>query len=345
MRIKFLPAILWLLFALTSCIDPYDPQLVGGERYLVFDGTLTDAPGPYRFSLSQSAGYNSIESVFDQRVTGASVAVTDDAGAVTRFLDAGRGNYVSPAGFRGQPGRRYALTVTYKDQTYQSEPELMQAVPAIDSVYWAYQTKATSVAPGNFIVYLDLKDPANIENYYQWDWVHYEQPDFCVLYTPPGSAVAYQKQCCTDCWNITRSNGDIVTASDRLINGNKLAGQRIAEVPFDDSTPYYLLIRQQSLSRGAYKFWQTVQALTGNVGSVFDATPATLTGNIKNQNIAGLPMLGYFQVSARKQRIVYVSRLIAPKLPFAKTIYSVWASCEPCTESLYRTGIQPEGWR
>lgn len=127
-----------LLVTLVSCIDPYDPQLVGGERYLVFEGVLTDAPGPYQFSLSTSAGYNSTESAFDQRITGATISVMDDIGVVTRFMDVGRGNYLSQTGFRGQPGRRYALTVGYQGQTYKSESELMQPVPAIDSVYWSY---------------------------------------------------------------------------------------------------------------------------------------------------------------------------------------------------------------
>jgi hypothetical protein len=333
------------LFALTSCVDPYDPGLVGGERYLVFDGVLTDAPGPYRFALSQSAGYNSIEGIYDQRITGATVSVSDDAGQVVKFVDDGKGNFTSPANFRGQAGRRYSLTITHKGQTYRADPELMQPVPAIDSVYWAYQPNVSVDVRGQFSIYLNLTDPANAENQYQWDWVHYEKPDFCVLYTPPGSFITYQKRCCsTDCWNITRSTGEIQIASDKLINGKRLVGQIIAEVPFDDTTPYYLLVGQQSLSKGAYQFWQTVQALTGNVGSVFDATPATLTGNINNTNSSGPPMLGYFQVSARKERIVYVSRL-GVGLPFAKTIYPVWATCEPCTESLYRTGVQPEGWR
>ena len=347
MRVSVAIICLFLGTALLGCIDPYDPQLVGGERYLVFDGVLTDAPGPYHFSVAQSVGYNSDESVFDQRMTGASISITDDKGTVTRFVDEGKGSYGSPAGFRGQVGRSYALTVNYRGQTYRSEPELMQPVPAIDSVYWTYQSKITAGAstPGNFAVYINLTDSADAENYYQWDWVHYNQPDFCVLFTPNGSNVTYAKRCCTDCWNVTRSNGDILIASDQLINGNRLAGQVIARVPYDDTTPYYLAIGQQSLSRGAYQYWQTVQALTGNVGSVFDATPATLTGNISNVNVNGPPMPGYFQVSARKQRIVYINRSGAPTQPFAKTTYPVWNTCEPCTESLYRTGKQPEGWR
>ncbi len=341
---RYLP-VLFLALLLASCIDPYDPKLVGGERYLVFDGVLTNAPGPYRFVLSLSAGYNSTQSVFDQRVTGAVVSVTDDAGVVTRFLDAGKGSYVSPVGFRGQVGRRYTLAVRYKEQTYQSEPEPMQPVPDIASVTWTYLPKPSANSPGVFPVLISLNDPTDTENYYQWDWTHFEQPNFCVLYRPPNSNITYQKNCCSDCWNITRSTGEIIMASDQLVNGNTLAGQRIAEVPYISNDPYYLTIGQQSVSRGAYQYWQTVQTLTGNVGSVFDATPATLTGNIKNQKADGLPMLGYFQVSARKQRIVYIARLRAATLPYAPTAYPLWPDCEPCTESLYRTGTKPEGWK
>ncbi len=344
MTARLLLVTLVFLSTLFSCIDPYDPKLVGSERYLVFEGVLTDAPGPYRFSLSQSAGYNSEESVFDQRVTGARISVTDDKGIIAVFTDAGRGNYLSPGGFRGQPGRRYSLLVSYQNQTYRSGPETMQAVPAIDSVYWAYRSRTTAGdTPGSFAVFVDLTDPANAENYYQWDWVHYEQPEFCVLFRP--DQTIYAKRCCSSCWNISRSAGQVLLASDRLINGNRLIGQQIARAPFDDISPYYLAIGQQSLSRGAYQYWQTVQALTGNVGSVFDATPATLTGNIGNDKAGGSPMLGYFQVSARKQRIVYVSRFVASSQPFAKTVYPFWQTCESCTEGPYRTGQQPEGWR
>lgn len=337
-----------LFLSVMSCIEPYDPGLVGGERLLVFEGVLTDAPGPYRFQLSRSAGYNSTEGVYDQRVTGAALTITDDLGRLVRFLDEGRGAYASPAGFRGQVGRRYTLKIAYGGQSYQSEPELLQVVPPIDTLYWAYKPQASgpSQTNGDFAVYLDLKDPAGTANYYQWDWVHYEKPDFCVTYTPPNSPIVYAKLCCTtDCWNITRSTGIITLASDQLIDGNRLTGQLVARVPFDNSNRYYLRIGQQSLSEGAYQYWQTVRTLTNNVGGVFDATPATLTGNLRNTNATGPLILGYFQASARRERLMYVNRFAPPNLPYAKTQYPVWATCEPCTESLYRTSIVPEGWR
>jgi hypothetical protein len=174
-----------LITFLVGCIDPYDPGLVGTNRYLAFEGMLTDAPGPYRFTLSRSAGYNNDESVFDSRVTGAVVSITDNTGQTTHFLDDGRGSYLSPTGFRGQSGRRYTLNITYAGQSFRSDSELLQAVPPIDTVYWAYKNGVVSAGStatnGNFSVYVDLKDPAGTANYYQWDWVYVQMQGMAKL--------------------------------------------------------------------------------------------------------------------------------------------------------------------
>lgn len=336
-----------LILSLATCVERYDPGLKGAQKYLIFEGTLTDAPGPYRFALTLSAGYNSDESIFDERVRGAALRITDDLNRRTVFTDDGRGGFTSPDNFRGEVGRSYTLTVTYNGQTYQSDPERLLPVPPIDTIYTSFRkiTSPESQINGEFNVLVDVKDPAVEENYYQWDWIHYEKPDHCVLYTPPGSNVSYARRCCNDCWNISRSIGEIVIASDRLINGRRLGGQQVMNVPNDDTSPYYLRIGQQSLSRGAYQYWLAIRNLTGNVGGFFDVPPATLIGNLRNTNPSGPLMLGYFQVSARKEKLAYISRLVSPLQPFAKTLYPYWSTCESCTESPYRTSVRPEGWQ
>ena len=341
---KRLYALIFLTLLLSTCVNPYDPKLVGGEKYLVFEGTLTDAPGPYRFALTLSAGYNSQESVYDERVQGAKIWVTDDAGTRIDFTDDGQGNFDSPSGFKGEIGKTYTLTITYGGQTYRSDPELLRPVPAIDTVYSSFRKIATpgTKINGEFLVNLDVDDPIG-ENYYQWDWVHYERPNFCIIIN--GSGVNYWKRCCTPCWNIVSSAGKILIASDRLVDGRRLTGQPIAAAPNDDVSPYYLKIGQQSLSRGTYQYWLAVRNLTGNVGSVFDIPPATLVGNLRGEKPGGCPVLGFFQVSGRKEKILYISRFLAPLLPYAPTVFPYLPTCEPCKESLYRTGKQPEGWR
>jgi hypothetical protein len=337
MKNLFLGILLMLL--LTTCVDPYDPKLVGGEKYLVFEGTLTDAPSPYRFALTFSAGYNSTESVYETRVKGAQIWVTDQEGTRTDFVDDGKGNFDSPLGFRGQVGRTYTLTVAYKGHTYHSDPETLRPVPPIDMVYTSFRkitTRGTSYN-GEFLIYLDVNDPVG-ENYYQWDWVHYYRPIGCVLENK------VWKPCCTRCWNIVKSAGDILIATDRLVDGGRLTGQKIGAAPNDDSRPYYLRIGQQSLSLGAYQYWLAVRNLTSNVGSVFDIPPSSLVGNLREETTGGRPILRYFQVSARTEKIMYINRFQAPLLPFAPTSWPFSSICEPCQESLYRTRTQPEGW-
>jgi hypothetical protein len=190
------------MLLLGTCVDPYDPKLVGGEKYLVFEGTLTDTPGPYRFALTLSAGYNSTESVYDERVQDAKIWVTDSEGTRTDFVDDGKGNFESPAGFRGRIEGEYTLGITYKGQSYYSEPERLMPVPSIDTVYTSFRrvTQQGNSVNGQFQVFLDVNDPANTENYYQWDWIHFDKPEYCVLYRQ--EAATYWKRCCTDCWNI-----------------------------------------------------------------------------------------------------------------------------------------------
>ncbi|TDB67852.1 DUF4249 domain-containing protein [Arundinibacter roseus] len=104
-------------------------------------------------------------------------------------------------------------------------------------------------------------------------------------------------------------------------------------------------IGQQSMSRGAYQYWQAIQNITSNVGSVFDVAPATFTSNLHNASPTGPPLLGFFQVSARLEKVVYINRLRAPLRPFVNVEYPYWNICEPCTESLYRTALRPVGWQ
>ncbi len=338
---KRLWVLIFLTLLLTTCVDPYDPKLVGGEKYLVFEGTLTDAPGPYRFALTLSAGYNNTESVYEERVKGAQVWVNDDNGTRIDFIDDGKGNFDSPTDFRGEIGRTYKLTIRYGGQTYHSDPEQLRPVPPVDTVYYSFRrilTLGTKLS-GEYPVYLDINDPPGEENYYQWDWVHYYRPIGCLFEN------FRWRPCCTRCWNIVSSAGQILIASDRLVDGRRLTGQPITAAPYDDIFPYYLKIGQQSLSRGAYQYWLAVRNLTGNVGSVFDIPPATLSGNLHVDTPGGRPILGYFRASARKEKIVYISRYLAPVQPFAKTEWPFNPICFPCEESLYRTGKQPEGWR
>ena len=341
-----------LIVILTACVDVFDPELTGNEPQIVFEGTLTDQSGPHYFVLSFSAAYNSKESVFDKYVNAARVWITDEKSVRTDLLDLNRGQFRTPDGFRGQIGKTYILHIRTSDGVeYASNAEKMRLSPSIDKVYSEFKLTTTPKPKyrGNFNVYIDVKDPATEGDFYRWNWKNYQKANYCELFTVPRTdpPVRFYKKCCEDCWNITQCVGCVKVASDNLVNGRTLAKQNIAQIPFDDTTPYYLLIEQMSLSREAYDFWKSVDAQANNSGGIFDTAPASIRGNIKNLTDATKPMLGFFQVSAVTQKVAYIQRNGVGTQPFVELSpnYPFHTDCAVCVESAYRTTRRPLEWK
>lgn len=337
-----------LMVFVVACVVPFDPKLKGGTPYIVFEGTLTDQPGPHYFTLSLSAGYNSKESVFDRTVNAAKVWLTDSKGVRTDLIDLSKGKFSTPEGFKGQIGNSYILHVLNAGLQYESSAETMRFVPEINKVYAEYnQTLGKNPKNrGYFNVYIDTKDSSTEGDYYRWFWKGYEKVKVCDLYTPPGSIVTYLRYCCDDCWDIHQCIGCIIMASDKLINGRVLAKQRVAQIPYDDIKPYYIAIEQMSLSKEAYNYWSSIDAQANNSGGIFDASPATIRGNIKVLSADATPMLGFFQVSAVTQKIAYIQRNNVGYEPFSKVFSTsaVYPKCTYCQESPYRTAKRPLNW-
>ena len=341
-----------LLFILIACVDEFDPKLVGGTPSIVFEGTLTDQPGPHYFVLSFTAGYNSKESVFDKYVNAAKVWITDAKGIRTDLTDLNRGQFSTPDGFRGQVGNAYTLHVRTSDGVeYATNAEQMRASPAIDKVYTEFKLTTTPRPQyrGMFNVFVDVKDPATEGDYYRWTWKNYQKAGFCEIYTVPRTdpPVRYLRKCCENCWNITQCLGCVNVASDKLVNGRTLAKQNIGQIPYDDTTPFYMLIEQMSLSKEAYLFWSNIKAQANNSGGIFDTAPAMIKGNIKNLTDATKPMLGYFQVSAVTQKAVFIQRnnLSLPPYSIGLITYPFDTECAVCKESPYRTDKRPLNWQ
>lgn len=332
---------------LHSCIYPYEVQLLSKKKYLVFEGQLTNLEGPYFFSLSYTTGYNDIQSVNDSYVLGAKVWITDEQNLRTDLIDNGLGKFSTPPEFKGSIGKSYQIHFQLSDgKAYISTVEKMKPVSKVDTVYHTFRENKDKNPKfrGYFTVYLDTKDPANSKDFYRWTWKHYERASFCKMKTVEIST--FKQKCCTpDCWNITQCFTCISIASDAQINGKSLVKQKIAEIPFDYDTPYYLLIEQMSLSESAYKYWKTLDEQTNNTGGIFDAAPQRITSNIRNVIDKDEFVIGHFQASAVSRKIVYINRGKTGLSPFQNDRELLfYPECFPCNESQFRTSITPPNW-
>ncbi|WP_019990533.1 DUF4249 domain-containing protein [Rudanella lutea] len=343
--------LLWLAF---SCVTPYNPDTQSLDGKLVVDGNVTDQPGRNGINLTLTTDYTVTGLNF--LVTKATVYVIDDRGQRISYRESTGGNYQPvDANWKGQVGRTYTLFIQTTDgRQYQSTPQLMRAVPPIDTLYYEYTRKpgvSTQTVNKGFDLYIDTKDPATPGDYYRWRWKHYELINYCrtneVQQGP--STVIYGFYCCETCWDIEQCYGCNNTGADTRINGNKIARQPIVRIPYNSTSRYYVEVEQESLTPEAYQYWNTVSQLTQNNGGIFDATPVPLKGNITCTNRTGELAFGFFGASSVSLKATFVDRSKAPDTPDTRIIPIVppgpLTPCSRCVESPFRTQITPRFWK
>lgn len=245
-------------------------------------------------------------------------------------------------------GRTYQLFIqTENGKQYRSKPELVRAVPKLSKIYTEFK-KLPPTFPnpiGEFLVFTDFKDSPTPDEYYRWESVHWYQLDYCQYYSISTSPYIYRQPCCQDCYEFKICRECQPVVSDRLTNGNEIKRQLIAKYPYNEMTPYYLKIRQYSISRDVYNFWNTLQIQSQNTGGMFDVTPKQIRGNMLSVNNPDEEVLGYFSASDVDEKIIYFERNLAEIKPFPPfDTYIDDPECFACQEFNNRTRVKPKDW-
>ncbi len=362
MRNSFKIIIYLFIAGFLSCINEYDPKLDSSDRRLVIESHLTTKLAFHYVYLTFDAPYNSDASIFKDYVGDAKVMIKDNLGNEYPFLDdpvqnnyikTSRGyNYRSVNKFKAEIGRSYQLFIeTFDKKTYVSAPEKVIQVPKVENVKIDFtEIKPSSYLRGQFKVSVNVKDRAKESNYYKWDWYNVKKIDWCREYSIGNAAgtTSYVDPCCETCYEITPCVDCIEISNDKLIDGN-VFNKALTSVPYDNSSNYYLVVNQYSISENAYKFWNTVKEQSKNSGGLFDAIPKSIKGNIKNSKDSKEEVLGYFTVSDLHEEIIIIDRNLSSPKPIIVELYlPPWIrteKCWPCVESFNRTKIKPVGWR
>jgi hypothetical protein len=346
----------WCLVLLTGCVTPYDAEIPEIPAGIVVQGFITNEPGPYTVKLTRPTNYTLKGLNF--AVQNAVVYITDDQGKRENLVERkGTGDYLTQT-LRGQTGRTYQLHIEADGKKYQSKPEMVRPVSKMERVYHeSYRTVDPLTRKdvlGGWRVYIDTTDPVESGNYYRWSSVHYKQAQFCGAVRDRLGNPLYGLSCCSpSCWDIVRCTGPncINIANDALINGKKIAMQKVADVPVGCLDRYYLEIEQQSLSRDGYLFWNTVKRMILNTGGVFDVTPSAIPGNITCLTNPDEEVFGFFGAVGVERVGYVVDRTGAdrtnciPEFPLPPSGAGGFPPpCTTCTESNFRTTRKPLFW-
>ncbi len=313
----FSKAIVLLLvaWAFSTCIDPYTPVLKGYESLLVVEGLVTDEAVPYEVRLTRSVQNEDSD---PERVTDATVYISDESGNKAYLGLSGNGSYVTdPEEFTGVTGKTYTLHITTADgREYASDPALMLPVPGIEDIYYEndeeYSGDQSEILEG-IRIYVDTEEGSGENQYLRWEYeetwkfklADYKRYDYIndTVILPIYDVKDF-------CWKTVKSStiveGSIVPGEDDFI--------RKAPVCFVASSKsdrlilqYSILVKQYSLSKEAYDFWNNLKQVNEAGGTIFDEQPYLVISNVSCLNDPGEKVLGYFQVSAVKQERKYIT--------------------------------------
>ncbi|MCY7353098.1 MAG: DUF4249 domain-containing protein [Cytophagaceae bacterium] len=399
-KLIYPPRIRWLLISktlrfvvatacLTGCIEPFDTGFVSSVNLIVVEGVITDADQPQFILLSRSKGDSLTGRPGYQPINGARVEVLVDSTQVVSCQQTAPGLYQLPDGFRGRPGHRYQLRFTLTNGTrYASSVETMPAVPPIQNVYDRFN--AQSIPTDKFgifqaanDVFIDLQDPADVRNYYRWDWMLWERQEVChscqngEYYIndakgnlledciPDPKSFGYVMPifrdyvCRTPCWEILFS-AQLKLFADIYTDGGPLTEWRVAQIPYYQYTPCLVEIRQLALTAGAYRYYKLLDDQTQKTGSLVDTPPAPLVGNVRNLTNEREHVIGYFTASGVFQVRYWLDRR-ANTGPGDLSLFKFLNGREPsivlgspfrgrpplavCVPGAGRTPIKPEGWK
>ena len=297
-----------LLLVLTvSCVDRLDFVGETKEGQLVIYGLLTDVEERQVVTVSRTA----LSGLPPRGVPNAKVSVLSTSGARYPYTSLKTGEY-ELVGFRATAGNSYALEVVVDGKVYQSKFEKVPELDAEDKLSFTFDNEPFRTEKPEYVFKVfsetklpDTQDPIylrwTIEETYLWPlaWLRGTgipppQPPPCFI-----SDVIEPNRI-----NLFDGSG----TSTR--NSTLLLGRRSVDNSFQ--YPFYVTVKQLSINREAYNYWEKIKIVISNQGSLFDIPPAPVFGNIFNVKDSEETVLGYFEVAKTKTTRIYTTNTDVP---------------------------------
>lgn len=302
-----------LLLACASCIVPFEPELYESQEVLVISGVITDKSGLHYVTISLSAPYNEPEV---KPVTGCIVSVEDETGDLRVYHEQIPGLYeiVLEPDFL-VVGKSYSLSVlTPAGSEYRSDYDTLLACPPIDSLYYELKSKATSdpeITYYGLQFYNDLVGNGDVARSFRWrleeTWEYISPNTADAIYDEEGFR-GFDGTPFGTCYMTTRVR-DLYTASTHGLTENRINKNALNYVSNRSprlSFKYSLLVEQQSLSTGAFAYWDQMKTSASAGGGLYETQPSSTIGNIYNTHRPEEKVLGCFYATQIQEKRINV---------------------------------------
>ena len=274
-----------LLISTVSCEKVVTDELNVADTppRLVIEGGIERNPlrldQPQRIRLTTTIAYLSKQQ--PPAVENATVKVGDGTQEWV-LIHIGDGWYEA-TGIQPELGKTYTLTIAWNGDTYQGGSTL-EAVPPIDSLYYAYEA-ATTITDEGYFVRLDVTDPAGVANFY-----YYRVLINDTVFIVPD-----------------RGNNRTLIQSDVFFDGqtsSRINPNEEVRIKLGDT----VTVQQLGIPRGYFEYLYNLFTQTGNQGLsvVGNPPPAPIRSNLLNTTSPAQYPLGYFYTADVSEKSIVI---------------------------------------
>ena len=289
------------LILLYSCVDPIKFESNSPGEDFVFYGNFTQLNEDQEFFISSTSNFGK----HGDPVTQASVVIKDDQGGCADYLEMEEGKYILPAGtFQGFPGRYYHIEIDFQNGvSYFTIPQEMPSPIEVSNIYFTIGNKDETSSSGVTVekTVIDVKIDTPLKN---------EKEENAYLRWTVDEVYSFTDRSCGPFdYALTCYFIDQVDASASLLFKNvegtqeNLKGYNVRSrllLPYDEFTGrHYFIVRQNTISEESYNYWEEINIVTNQTGSLFDRQPARVRGNIFKKDNEAAFVIGKFDVSGQ----------------------------------------------
>lgn len=328
-----------IILVAASCREHFEaPGGAADNSYLVVDGVINSGTGPTTIRLSRTVPL--ADSSRSRPEQNASVRVEGDNNTFAQLYETAPGVYTNDQ-LVLIDNVKYRLHInTNSGKEYLTEYAATRKTPPVDNISRERRTDGVEL-------FIDTHDPQDTTRYYRWEYEEtwefnsFYATNLWYVVNPFNGNIgidycpAEYAQKIYTCWASEKSSNILIGTSIKL--SRDTIHLPITFVPQDAwkmSKLYSINVKQYSPSPGGYEFLQRMKKNTENLGSLFDAQPSQLVGNIRCVDDPNEPVIGFIDVGQVQEKRVFISRSeVAP--------WNYRQACEEMTVRNHPDSIQP----
>lgn len=335
----------WIVSIITfiGCVERIDFKVPPANELLIVEGMISDDLGPYTVKLSKALDLN-VDTVIQIPVENANITLFDDQGNEEGFSETKAGTYKTEGLIRGQIGHSYYIRIeTADNRVYESDPEMIHPVGAVDSIRFEFEARNIEkyyglVAADVFNIYVDAHNIPNDESYVRWRftgtykavtypelhmtistvYLPYKSPLPCsgyivVAFVPGGKLERVGDCTCCTCWANNFESSPSLSDSE-LVSEGVFRNVKVGEVPINVATFYdkYLVeVEQMSMTKSAFDFFKLVRDQKQQASSLFQPPGSVLIGNLHGVN-HDAKVVGLFWATAITKKSMFIQKSDVP---------------------------------